>query len=173
MDFDPANSELPLSELSRRLADGAAELSWPERRDLVARAVTVLRSSTDGVHAAKLLLQLARDPKWEVRKAVADHLLHIPEALYEQLIPLLAKDPNTFVADSVRREMGRRSIQSGGEKRRQSRPFKRAAEDIESRFGPEALSYAMKLAEKKTEQVIRHSSPRHQRHSHADQAFAR
>lgn len=155
MDFDPANSELPLPELSRRLADGDMGLSWPERRDLVGRAVTVLRSSTDGVHAAKLLMQLVRDPKWEVRKAVADHLLHIPEALYEQLIPLLAKDPNTFVADSVRREMGRRSIQSGGEKRRQSRPFKRTAEEIESRFGPEALRYAMKLAEKKTEQVIR------------------
>jgi len=155
MDLDPANSEQPLAELSRRLADSSGELSWPERRDLVARAVTVLRSSTDGVHAAKLLLHLVRDPKWEVRKAVADHLLHIPEALYEQLIPLLAKDPNTFVADSVRREMGRRSIQSGGEKRRLSRPFQRAAEDIESRFGPEALRYAMKLAEKKTEQVIR------------------
>jgi signal transduction histidine kinase len=155
MDFDPASSELPLAELSQRIADGDAGLAWPERRDLVGRAVTVLRSSTDGVHAAKLLTQLARDSKWEVRKAVADHLLHIPEALYEQLIPLLAKDPNTFVADSVKREMGRRSIQSAGEKRRQSRPFKRAAEEIESRFGPEALRYAMKLAEKKTEQVIR------------------
>lgn len=155
MDFDSASSELPLAELSQRIADGAAGLPWPERRDLVGRAVTVLRSATDGVHAAKLLTQLARDSKWEVRKAVADHLLHIPEALYEQLIPLLAKDPNTFVADSVKREMGRRSIQSAGEKRRHSRPFKRAAEEIESRFGPEALRYAMKLAEKKTEQVIR------------------
>lgn len=155
MDFDPASSELPLAELAQRIADGDAGLAWPERRDLVGRAVTVLRSSTDGVNAAKLLTQLARDSKWEVRKAVADHLLHIPEALYEQLIPLLAKDPNTFVADSVKREMGRRSIQSAGEKRRQSRPFKRAAEEIENRFGPEALRYAMKLAEKKTEQVIR------------------
>lgn len=155
MDFDSASSELPLSELSRRIADGAADLPWPERRDLVERAATALRSSTDGVHASKLLTELARDTKWEVRKAVADHLLQIPEAVYEQLIPLLAKDPNTFVADSVKREMGRRSIQSAGEKRRQSRPFKRAAEEIESRFGPEALRYAMRLAEKKTEQVIR------------------
>jgi hypothetical protein len=155
MDFDPANPELPLSELYRRIANGAAGMPWPERRDLVGRAVSVLRSSTDGVHAAKLLDQLARDAKWEVRKAVADQLLHVPEAIYEHLIPLLAKDPNTFVADSVRREMGRRSIQSAGEKRRQSRPFLRTAEEIESRFGPEALRYAMKLAEKKTEQVIR------------------
>ena len=104
---------------------------------------------------SKLLTQMAKDPKWEVRKAVADHLLHIPESLYEQLMPVLAKDSNTFVADSVRREMGRRSIQSAGEKRRQSRPFQRAAEEIEVRFGPEALLLAKKLAEKKTEQVIR------------------
>jgi signal transduction histidine kinase len=137
------------------MAGDGGGLSWPQRRDLVARAVAALRSSTDGVHAAKLLAQMARDPKWEVRKAVADHLLQIPESLYEQLIPVLAKDPNTFVADSVRREMGRRSIQSGGEKRRQSRPFQRAAEEIELRFGPEALQLAKKLAEKKTEQVIR------------------
>jgi signal transduction histidine kinase len=151
----PAVSAPVPAHFDRRLARSAAEIPWPERRELVPRVVTVLRSSTDGVHAAKLLLQLAKDPKWEVRKAVADHLLHLPEVLYDQVIPLLAKDPNTFVADSVRREMGRRSIQSAGEKRRQSRPFKRAAEEIEARFGPEALRYAMKLAEKKTEQVIR------------------
>jgi signal transduction histidine kinase len=155
MEFDPSISDLPLSEITQRMHGDRGCLSWPHRRDLVARAVTALRSSTDGVHAAKLLAQLARDPKWEVRKAVADHLLHIPESLYEQLIPVLAKDPNTFVADSVRREMGRRSIQSGGEKRRQSRPFQRAAEEIELRFGPDALQLAKKLAEKKTEQVIR------------------
>jgi len=155
MEFDASISDLPLSEITQRMAGDGGGLSWPQRRDLVARAVAALRSSTDGVHAAKLLAQMARDPKWEVRKAVADHLLQIPESLYEQLIPVLAKDPNTFVADSVRREMGRRSIQSGGEKRRQSRPFQRAAEEIELRFGPEALQLAKKLAEKKTEQVIR------------------
>jgi len=155
MEFDASISDLPLSEITQRMAGDGGGLSWPQRRDLVARAVAALRSSTDGVHAAKLLAQMARDPKWEVRKAVTDHLLQIPESLYEQLIPVLAKDPNTFVADSVRREMGRRSIQSGGEKRRQSRPFQRAAEEIELRFGPEALQLAKKLAEKKTEQVIR------------------
>jgi signal transduction histidine kinase len=155
MEFDASISDLPLSEITQRLHGDRSCLSWPQRRDLVARAVAALRSSTDGVHAAKLLAQMARDPKWEVRKAVADHLLQIPESLYEQLIPVLAKDPNTFVADSVRREMGRRSIQSGGEKRRQSRPFQRAAEEIELRFGLEALQLAKKLAEKKTEQVIR------------------
>ena len=155
MEFDASTSDLPLSEITQRMAGDRSGLSWPQRRDLVARAVTALRSSADGVHASKLLTQMAKDPKWEVRKAVADHLLHIPENLYEQLIPVLAKDPNTFVADSVRREMGRRSIQSAGEKRRQSRPFQRAAEEIELRFGPEALQLAKKLAEKKTEQVIR------------------
>jgi len=155
MEFDASISDLPLSEITQRMAGDRSGLSWPQRRDLVARAVTALRSSADGVHASKLLTQMAKDPKWEVRKAVADHLLHIPENLYEQLIPVLAKDPNTFVADSVRREMGRRSIQSAGEKRRQSRPFQRAAEEIEMRFGPDALQLAKKLAEKKTEQVIR------------------
>lgn len=105
--------------------------------------------------AAKVLLSLARDSKWEVRKAVADQLLHMPEALYDQLIPLLANDSNTFVLDSVKREMSRRSIQSADEKRRQSRPLKRAAEEIEARFGPDALRSAMKLAERRTEQVIR------------------
>jgi signal transduction histidine kinase len=155
MEFDASIFDLPLSEITQRMQGDRSGLSWPQRRDLVARAVTALRSSVDGVHAARLLTQMAKDPKWEVRKAVADHLLHIPESLYEQLIPVLAKDPNTFVADSVRREMGRRSIQSAGEKRRQSRPFQRAAEEIETRFGPEALLLAKKLAEKKTEQVIR------------------
>src|SRR4051794_30629805 len=100
--------EAPLPELTKKLETDAAALAWPERTELVERAVTVLRDGADGAHAAKLLTLLARDPKWEVRKAVADHLLEAPEALYEQLIPLLANDANTFVAQSVRREMGRR-----------------------------------------------------------------
>jgi len=155
MDFDANSSELPLAELIDRISDPSPTLPWPARRDLVGRAVTLLRTIADGPMAAKVLTLLAKDPKWEVRKAVADHLLHLPEPLYEQLIPTLANDPNTFVADSVKREMGRRSIQSAGEKRRQSRPVKRTADEIEARFGPEGLKLAMKLAEKKTEQVIR------------------
>jgi signal transduction histidine kinase len=155
MDFDTASSELPFADLVQRIAGPASTLSWPDRRELVARAVTMLRTAGDGAQAAKALSLLAKDAKWEVRKAVADQLLYLPESLYEQLIPLLANDPNTFVADSVKREMSRRSIQSAGEKRRQSRPVKRIADDIEARFGPEGLRLAMKLAEKKTEQVIR------------------
>jgi signal transduction histidine kinase len=155
MDFDTASSELSLAELVQRIAGPAPTLAWPDRRELVARAVTLLRTAADGAQAAKALSLLAKDAKWEVRKAVADQLLHLPESLYEQLIPLLANDPNTFVADSVKREMSRRSIQSAGEKRRQSRPVKRIADEIEARFGSEGLKLAMKLAEKKTEQVIR------------------
>jgi signal transduction histidine kinase len=155
MDFDTASSEMPFVDLVQRIAGPATTLSWPDRRELVARAVTLLRTAGDGAQAAKALSLLAKDAKWEVRKAVADQLLHLPESLYEQLIPLLANDPNTFVADSVKREMSRRSIQSAGEKRRQSRPVKRIADEIEARFGPEGLKLAMKLAEKKTEQVIR------------------
>src|SRR5436190_17046861 len=155
MDFDAPSFELPLAELAPRIAGPTPTLPWPERRDLVGRAVSLLRSVTDGAQAAKILMVLAKDTKWEVRKSIAEQLLHIPEHLYEQLIPLLANDPNTFVADSVRREMSRRSIQSAGEKRRQSRPVKRTADEIEARFGPDGLRLAMKLAEKKTEQVIR------------------
>ena len=87
MDFDSASSELPLSELSQRIAHGAVDMPWPERRDLVGRAVTVLRSSTDRVHASKLLAQLARDTKWEVRKAVADNLLHAVDAILSGQVP--------------------------------------------------------------------------------------
>lgn len=155
MDSHSTSDEIPLPELVTGLIHGSLSLPWPDRRDLVERAVTLLRSNTERIHAYRLLTHLAIDAKWEVRKAVADQLLHIPETLYEQLLPLLSNDPNTYVADSVRREMGRRSIQSAGEKRRQSRPVKRAMDEIETRFGPEALRQALKLAEKKTEQVIR------------------
>ncbi|MEA3211700.1 MAG: hypothetical protein QOE70_4757 [Chthoniobacter sp.] len=155
MEPNTDSPEAPLPELTHKLEADAAALAWSERLELVERAVTVLRDGADGAHAAKLLTLLARDPKWEVRKAVADHLLEAPEALYEQLIPLLANDANTFVAQSVRREMGRRSLQSAGEKRRQSRPLKRASDDIETRFGSDALKFAVRLAEKKTEQAIR------------------
>jgi signal transduction histidine kinase len=155
MDFDATSFELPFADLIQRIAGPAPALPWPDRRALVGRAVTLLRSVTDGAQAARALSLLAKDPKWEVRKAVADQLLHLPESLYEQLIPLLANDPNTFVADSVKREMSRRSIQSAGEKRRQSKPVKRTADELEARFGLEGLKLAMKLAEKKTEQVIR------------------
>jgi hypothetical protein len=96
MEFASSNSELPLSELSQLIADGSSTLSWSHKRELVHRAAALLRSNTERIYAAKILLLLAKDKKWEVRKAVADQLLQVPETLYEQLIPLLAKDPNTL-----------------------------------------------------------------------------
>jgi signal transduction histidine kinase len=148
--FDPNHSSPLLSAIESELP----AMSWPERRDLVARAVSGLRAADESPASERLLFLLAQDTKWEVRKAVADHLLQLPELLYARSIAVLANDHNAYVKQAVERSMMRRSIQTTKEKR-QPAPIKRIVADIESRFGQDGVKLAKKHSEKVTEQVIR------------------
>lgn len=129
-----------------------------QRRNLVARAIQGLRVSGESAAAEKLVLLLAEDGKWEVRKAVAENLLQMPEPLYEKIIKILAMDANTYVARAVEREMARRSVLSKSEKRRQPTAIKRLATELEAKYGEDGLKLAKKYAEKTTEMVVRTAS---------------
>lgn len=146
---------MTLAALMRQLETKPMAMPWLERRALVPRAMEGLRLGSEGAPAERLLVLLAQDSKWEVRKAVADQMLEATDSLYEQLVLVLANDPNSFVAQSVQREMGRRSLQTSVEKRHKPKPIKRLITEIQSRYGDEGVQLATKFSEKVTEQVIR------------------
>ena len=96
--INPVNSSesMTLAALMRQLETEPTAMSWLERRALVPRAMEGLRLGSEGAPAERLLVLLAQDSKWEVRKAVADQMLEATDALYEQLVLVLANDPNSF-----------------------------------------------------------------------------
>ncbi len=82
-------------------------LYWPERRILAVRCFEII-SSGHPLPAADLALHLAHDPKWEVRKDVADNLLLLPEEYFLQAAAALNSDTNSFVINSLSRAMDKR-----------------------------------------------------------------
>ena len=73
---DPASVDL--SEALSQLRAQRDAIPWPERRQIVARIAGPLAEGQAGDPFRALLLLLAEDPKWEVRKDVADALATIP-----------------------------------------------------------------------------------------------
>jgi len=147
---DQDNKQLDLAGLLATLREDPEAFPWPERQELVKGiAVQLADNATTSDHLAILLL-LADDTKWEVRKEVADCLLHIPEENFPQFAALLGEDRNSYVRASVERAHTRR--QRGAESARKKRKSLAYIEDeyteIERIHGPLAARKARRAAER-------------------------
>jgi signal transduction histidine kinase len=133
------------------LRDARDSIAWAERRKLPQLAAAVIEakpSSTQVTIAAELLDALADDPKWEVRKAVADVLRAIPDEAYGRVLLRLSDDDNSFVrrAAETAIERRRKAPMPGARQRRTLHIGERLAE-IERRFGPQASRMAREIGE--------------------------
>jgi len=129
--------------------DGEA-LPWPERRALV-KAVAEQISRVGATETSlSLLLLLAEDPKWEVRKDVADCLLLVPEDEFPRLAAKLSEDPNAFVQKSAERALDRRrrGQESAQRKRRGLDQVEDQYASIERAHGSVAAGKALQMAER-------------------------
>jgi hypothetical protein len=90
-----------------RLRAGETEMPWPERRDLVARLAEEMSGDGTTQSHIELIEILAGDPKWEVRRDVADMLLLLPESDFVRLAARLSEDLNAFVRGSAERALAR------------------------------------------------------------------
>jgi len=88
--FDP---EKVAEELSRR----PEKIPWHRRLVVADWLATQAQAGTASAHIPLVQL-LARDPKWEVRKRVAEVLEHLPEPLMHELAGELLKDHNAYVS---------------------------------------------------------------------------
>jgi len=96
------------------------------------------------------LRRLAADPKWEVRKEVADHLPLIPEDDFPKFVALLIEDQNAFVRQSAERALDRRrrGAEAVVRKRRDLDQIQDRYASIERLHGTVAAEKARRMAER-------------------------
>lgn len=102
------------------------------------------------------LRRLAADPKWEVRKEVADHLLLLPEIDFPDLVAALADDPNAFVRRSVERALDRRrrGEEKADRKQRHLDQIEARYASIERLYGSVAAQKTRRMAERLCDVVV-------------------
>ncbi len=131
-------------------------MSWSDRRELGRAIGDALAAGTATDAAIALAHVLAVDPKWEVRLAVADTLLNLPDDDFGQLTGQLSEDSNTYVRRSVVRALERRREQqrANGRTRRSADQVSQHLQSIESEYGKAAATKALRLCERYTELLI-------------------
>jgi signal transduction histidine kinase len=87
------------------------------------------------------------DPKWEVRKVIAESLASFPELLATELAARMARDSNAMVRYAAERSISRRSPASALSASHPS-VIQTELDRIERKFGSEARKEAFQLAER-------------------------
>ena len=125
-------------------------MPWPQRRALVKSVAEQLEQTGPNESLMSLLLLLVDDPKWEVRKDVADCLLLVPEDDFPQLAACLSDDDNAFVRQAAQRALDRRrrGRESAQRKRRGLDHVQDQYNSIEQTHGSVAAERARALAER-------------------------
>lgn len=138
------------AKMLSRLQKEPEAVAWPERRALAKAVCESLASRGATDTTLGLMFQLADDPKWEVRKDVADCLLLVPEDDFPRLAAKLSGDSNSFVRQAAERALDRRRRgQRTAERRR--RGLDQVSDlrgIIERKYGPDAAEKAAQMAER-------------------------
>jgi signal transduction histidine kinase len=127
---------------------------WMDRKIQAEQACSDLAQSPASAPLAKQVREYAADPKWEVRKVVAESLAFLPEAIYRELITDLHRDSNAFVRSAAERSLEKRTPVSNLAEANPGK-IQQAYEKIVSKHGPEAAEDAVDFANKITEQHLR------------------
>ena len=135
-------------KLAELRADREA-IPWTDRIRLVSGLFgDSSRVRSLGSPASDLLRLLATDPKWEVRKEIADHLSKLGESDFAMLAAILTSDENAFVQAAAERALaGRRKGHLGSLRRakaldRMENELRKVAE----RHGPKVSSVVRDIA---------------------------
>jgi len=139
-----------LAQLTAQLQQDREALDWPLRRDLVKTVAEQLSQVGPTETALSLLLVLAEDPKWEVRKDVADCLVLVPDDDFPRLAAKLSQDSNLFVLKATERALDRRrrGQQTAQKKRRGLDQVGDQYANIEKMHGTIAAEKARQMAER-------------------------
>jgi len=139
-----------LATATAQLRGNREALSWPQRRALVKAAAEQLDRAGPTETALTLLLLLVDDPKWEVRKDVADCLMLVPDDDFPRLAARLSQDANSFVRKATERAMDRRrrGRESVQRKRRGLDQVQDQYANIEKMHGSIAAEKAREMAER-------------------------
>ena len=120
---------------------------WPERRRRAEEDCEWIAGEPSDAPCAARIKSFAADPKWEVRKVIAEGLAGFPEALFRELSALMAGDSNAMVQSAAERSIARRSPASALSCAHPS-VIQAELDRIERKFGSEARKDAFRLAER-------------------------
>jgi len=89
----------------------------------------------------QLLFRLADDPKWEVRKVIANGLNLIEDAVFDDLSTRLLSDANGFVKRSAEQSYGMRRRDHRRNRKRDAvdRQLAKRLSKLRDRYGPDAV----------------------------------
>jgi len=127
--------------------------AWSERAALASGLGDVLRSvkAPDALGTAVgLLRRLAGDEKWEVRKAVAESLMHLRTDDFDDLITRLANDSTAWVRKAAERTLARRRRIEQVETRKRQR-IESVYDDYDwflNKYGQTAAERALRIGER-------------------------
>lgn len=140
------------------LHENAASIEWSDRRQIPEKAAAVIEAKPSAAQvtvAGDLLGTLAHDPKWEVRKAVADALRGVPGESYGGVLAQLSNDENAFVRQAAESAIERRRTTPVANRRRHTGPpIGERLAAIERRFGPEAARMARAIGESYYDELV-------------------
>ncbi len=138
-----------------------ASTAWSGLRDSVDRASDWLqvghRSEGEVAALGARLVELAGHPKWEVRRAVAHAVQHLPHYTFHAAITPLLTDSNQSVQLAAKRTRARwtEAAHSDVLRDQHSELLQEWLGDIEQRHGPQTREAAMRLAERYAELLMR------------------
>lgn len=128
--------------------------NWMQRKAQAEKLCEGHVSSASPAPDAAAIHEFATDPKWEVRKVVAEALSALPEPIFRELGPPLSSDSNAFVSAAARRSSARR-IPRANLAAHAPGKIQQTVGRIAARYGHDAAEEAVKLAHMMTERHLR------------------
>ena len=123
--------------------------SWRERRDSAQEACWTLAARQDDEEALASVLNSATDPKWEVRKVVAESLASFTEDQSKKISGVMASEPHAMVEAAIRRSLSRRELGVSAAPKLEGLYLEKF-EDIRKCYGGQAAEAAREMAERFT-----------------------
>lgn len=130
------------------MADDQPAVPWMTRRKQAEEQCAALLLRPDEETAGEVV-RLASDPKWEVRKVVAESMAAFPEKVFRELSILFASERNALVAAAFERSLARRSPVADIAPAHADL-LQGEVDKITHKFGPDAADAALKFAERCT-----------------------
>jgi len=149
-------SSVDLTEALSSLQTDREAIAWPQRRQIVAQIAGPLSEGQAAEPFRSLLLLLAEDPKWEVRKDVADTLATIPDNELATLIEKFLSDSHAYVRRAAKQtiECRRKSAREAQKRKRGVELVLALYEELEDLYGKDAADKARRLAEQLYDTLI-------------------
>lgn len=149
MKASASDRSVDLTEALARLHADRQAIPWPQRRQIVAQIAGPLAGGQALEPFCSLLLILVEDPKWEVRRDVAEILANIPDHDLALLAERLAADSHNYVRRAAKQSIERRRAAARKmQKRKRGIELVLALyEELEEQHGSAVAEQARRLGE--------------------------